>query len=220
MPTPSERPIATRLFELFADAPKFTHDQSAKMLQHGWNGVYVMFEEGQTLSDGRLRLTRIGSHREPRELKRRLEENAQTGKMGQVGFRRQVASAIMQRAGVDLPTIQAAVSQKTFPHHIDVKVTDYLRQHCSYTVIVTGRDLDRLFGKDTPWLELEKRLVGQLAYALPRPTEDWLGSAALDKKIREAGLWNTTNLTAGWTRGTCAADEELLEYVMDAFQRV
>lgn len=217
MPTPSERPIATRIFELFASAPKFTHDQSAKMLSHGMSGIYVMFENGQTLAEGGLRLTRVGTHREPKELKRRLEENAQTGKMGQSAFRRQVASAIMRQAGTDALSIANAVSQKAFPHHIDVKVTDYLRTHCSYAVIVMGRDLDKLFDKETPWLALEKRLVGQLAYALPMPSETWLGNSAIDPKIAPAGLWNTSNLTAGWKGGVCEPDEQLLKYIESAF---
>lgn len=217
MPTPTSRPIATRIFELFAQAPKFTHDQSGKVLAHGMSGIYVMFEEGQTLPDGGLRITRIGTHREPKELKRRLEENAQTGKMAQSVFRRQVASALMQQAGTDAAVIANAVSQKTFPHHVDVKVTEYLRTHCSYAVIVIGRELDSIFGKEVPWLALEKRLVGQLAYAEPRPAADWLGHLALDPKISPAGLWNTTNLTTGWKGGVCEPDEPLLQYLEAAF---
>lgn len=220
MPIPSERPLASRLFELFALAPRFTHEQSAKVLSHGMSGIYVMFEEGQTLADGTsLRLTRIGTHREPKELKRRLEENAQTGKMGQSAFRRQVAGALMAQAGTDAGTIANAVSQKAFPHHIDVKVTEYLRTHCSYAVIVMGHSLDREFGTEAPWLQLEKRLVGQLAYALPMPNAAWLGQLAPDPKIAPAGLWNTSNLTAGWKSGKCEPDDAVLAYLEAAFER-
>ncbi|MEO7993193.1 MAG: hypothetical protein ABI743_02245 [bacterium] len=217
MPSPSARPVANRLLELFAEAPKFTHDQSGKALGNHMSGIYAMFEQDETLGDGRLRVTRLGSHREPKELRRRLEENAQTGKMGQNAFRRQIASAIMKRAGTDPTSIANAVNQKAFPHHIDVKVTEYLRSACSYTVIVMGRDLDRLFGNEAPWLVMEKRLTGQLAYAMPMPSTAWLGYDALDNKIGQAGLWNSANLTAGWTRGICEPDEQLLKYLEVAF---
>lgn len=136
------------------------------------NGVYVMFEKGETAYGGD-RIVRIGINREQDKLKDRIT-NHLIGTTRKSIFRKHIGSALSNKQGT--PATEQQIS-------------DYIKENITFAVIEV-RD-------KTKREELERRLIATLAQAEDFcPSENWLGKYCEAKQIANGKLWNVQGLKA------------------------
>lgn len=141
------------------------------------NGIYFMFENGETVTIGDReipRIVRIGTHRADGRLAKRIRTHC-LGRVRTSVFRRHVAAALFNR-GQD-----ANHATTLWPTKSDL--TDYIRENVTFACIEVNDHVDRL--------ELEGTLIALHAQApAGKPSSSWLGYYSTAEEIREFGLWN------------------------------
>lgn len=131
------------------------------------NGVYVMFEEGETWNSLK-RITRVGTHTKPDMLVRRLF-NHFYGLQPQSVFRRRIAEAWRTASEDD--------------------ITEYMNNHVSFAVIDEADFQKYGINRD----RMESLLIATIYAASlkedgPKPSQDWLGNNSKDK-VKQSGMW-------------------------------
>lgn len=164
------------------------------------NGIYVLFEEGETAHGGR-RIVRTGSHRGHDQLRGRLHEHFLRSNKDRSIFRKNIGRALLN--GAEDPFLEAwnldltsRKNRERYEGEVDLdrqaeverEVTERIRSRFSFAVFeVTDRD-ERL--------ELERRMIGTVARCREcGPSADWFGLESPKRKIRESGLWQEQDLS-------------------------
>ena len=163
------------------------------------NGVYVLFEQGET-GHGGERIVRRGSHTGHAQLAGRLREHFVKENKDRSIFRKNIGRALLNRRAdpflseweVDLTSRE---SRERHAHQIDrqrlqtieTEVTNYIRSHFSFVLIPISDKDERLY--------FEKRIISTVS-GCPScsPSHGWLGLSSPVEKIRDSGLWQVNHL--------------------------
>lgn len=157
------------------------------------DGVYLLFEKGETGHDG-ARIVRIGSHTGFRNLPSRLKEHTTANKDRSI-FRKNIGRALLNRVqdpfleqwNWDLTTKEKRASYRprldaARQKAVEKAVTSYVNENLSFAVITVA---DR-----TVRLSLEKALIASVAQCPDcGSSSDWLGKFSPVEAIRTSGLW-------------------------------
>ena len=163
------------------------------------NGIYVLFESGETAHDSN-RIVRVGGHRGQDRLWPRLIEHFLTENKDRSVFRQHIGRAILTRDNdpflehwnIDLTP---AENRQRYAGVIDMKkqatiekaVTQYIQSHFSLVVFRVQDKQERA--------ELEKRMIGTVAQCPAcHASQGWLGRHHPNHNISSSGLWNIQQL--------------------------
>lgn len=163
------------------------------------NGVYVLFEEGETAHGGE-RIVRIGTHRRDNQLPGRLREHFLVENKDRSIFRKNVGRALLNRDGD--PYLEAwekdllsHAGKQKWGHLLEVehqaaierRVSEYIQNRLSFVTIPAATKAERLW--------LEERLIGTVSGCGGcGPSADWLGRWSPKPQVRESGLWQVQGL--------------------------
>lgn len=139
------------------------------------NGVYIMFENGETAHpcDLNERIVRIGISEQPDRLPRRLKSHYN----GNSVLRKHIGTAIAERYGI---AVDKVTKQQIF---------DYIRKNITFVVIEVN-DYEKRE-------ELEKALITAVAQCPECNASDkWLGKYCAAPKIHNGKLWNVKHLNS------------------------
>ena len=195
------------LHRMFNDAVPLHWDEIDKLPYN--NGIYVMFERGE-LYKGRNRIVRVGSHRSPDRLKKRLKNHFINKNADGSIFRKNIGKAMLHRNGDpylriwELDTSRKDVKEK-YRYLIDKKkeneleeiISEYLKTNITFVCFPVNVEKERL--------RLEEGIISALNH-----TEDfhvstnWLGLSSPVEEIKSSGLWNRHGLN-----GSLLTDEEM-----------
>lgn len=142
------------------------------------NGVYIMFENGETAHpyDLNERIVRIGINKQQDRLPRRLRSHY-NGTVHTSVFRKHIRTALAERDGI-------AVDKVT-----EQQISDYIRKNITFVVIEVNDNEKRK--------ELEKALITAVAQCPECNASDkWLGKYCAAPKIRNGKLWNVEHLNS------------------------
>jgi len=151
------------------------------------NGVYLMFEAGETIErDGGSveRIVRVGTHRADGGLVRRLRRHY-AGRRGNSVLRRHLGGALLARADPDDARLTDWHTQRAVPFpDVEVAVSEALRDRFTFCCLRVDGASERL--------DLERGLIALLGRGqIGAPSDGWLGHHAISPAIRSSGLWNT-----------------------------
>lgn len=136
------------------------------------NGVYIMFENGETAHpyDLNERIVRIGINEQQDRLPQRLKSHYD-GTIHTSVFRKHIGTAIAERDGI---TVDKVTEQQ---------ISDYIRKNITFAVIEVNNKKERE--------EMEKALIATVAQCPEcKASDKWLGKYCAAPKIRNGKLWN------------------------------
>jgi len=158
------------------------------------NGIYIMFENGETYHD-LDRIVRVGTHTGQNNLLSRLNSHFNNGQRESSIFRKNLGRVYlncaqdpylkiwnMKRhdAGAEYDSVKEA--------ELERKITEYLREHISFVCFPVEEKEERL--------RLEEGLISTLQQdASFGPGANWLGLNSPEREIAASGLWNKHGLT-------------------------
>lgn len=198
-----------KLTKLFNQAKRLKHPYKKSEISK--NGIYIMFEKGETHSDLE-RVVRIGSHIGQNRLFERIDEHYIGDDHRNSIFRKHLGRCFLtinkqadyiacwdlliktkRDKGKNIGKINWDLEQK-----YEDKVTDYIK--CNFTFIIIPNLTDE--NKRTT---LEKGLIATFAQENEKIiSENWLGRFHPDNKICNSGLWNIQHLN-----GTPLSEEDI-----------
>jgi hypothetical protein len=183
-----------RIHQLFNNM-KPHHFEKSEISRLGFNnGVYIIFEEGETAHGGK-RIVRVGTHRESGNLQKRLNKHRQNS--GGSIFRRKVGCAILNKFNPDDPDLRLWFDKKY--KLIDSKklleirkaVTKHIVDKTTFVAFyVKGTNKEE---KGTQFWEA--KIIATIAKCNEcSPSENWLGNYLPGqfgefKQAKTLGLW-------------------------------
>jgi len=184
----AEPTVTDVVHALAATLPRHRHPFSRRDIPA--NGVYLLFESGETVTtgDGLVeRIVRVGTHTGEGRLGRRLAIHYSGDRRRSV-FRLHVGAALLARDDPAAPRLAEWTGAKQTPMpEVEEVVTGYLRERFTFCCIPVPDKDERL--------ALEQAVIALLAQYPPGPPSDgWLGLHAPRPEIRRSGLWNTQHL--------------------------
>ncbi len=204
MPDRPEDRTAT-LHTLAAALPR--HPFPISRLDVPANGIYLLYETGETASDDEStidRIVRAGTHTGEDRMARRIGAHV-AGDRRRSAFRLHLGAALLARDNPADPRLAAWLGdQQTAMPEVEAAVTAVVRSQFTVACIPVPDKADRL--------ALERGIVALLAqHPLAPPSETWLGRHASPAEIRRTGLWNTQHVNADpLTRKQLARIEALI----------
>lgn len=184
------------VYALLQNLPRFDHLTPKGELPD--NGIYLFFEKGETVSWRQQqvpRVVRVGTHRKDGRFPTRIRQhyghvNSLRGNKNGSVFRKHVGGALLRKSDLRDPRLKPWLGQKggSFPE-VEEEVSQILRENFTFSCVRVDEAADRL--------ALERGLIALLAQHSPwKPSQNWLGHHAANKKIRECGLWNVQRTTS------------------------
>lgn len=163
------------------------------------NGIYILYEVGET-GHSSDRIVRIGTHTGDNQLLSRLKQHFVKENKDRSVFRKNIGRCILNKANDDYLTkwewdlTTRANKEKygklvdpAYQAEVEHKVTKYIQENFSFTVIEVLDKVDRL--------RIESRLISEVSKCNScRPSNHWLGLSSPKIKIRESGLWLVNEL--------------------------
>ena len=166
------------------------------------DGIYLWYEAGEVRQGQRQRITRVGTHREPDRLRKRLTLHYSADRDRSV-FRRHVGAALMNKDRQPESEIQEwykARGSPLFSHQRFQQYEDRVDREIkrgTYRVLRVDDRAERL--------ELEGKLIALISRCEHcRPSRTWLGNHAYRAQIRKSGLWNVDHV---FSENECQADD-------------
>lgn len=164
------------------------------------NGIYILFENGETAHGGR-RIVRIGTHTGDNQLWSRLCQHFVHENKDRSIFRKNIGRALLNRDGdpflrtweIDLTSknmraVHAGVDLARQPA-IEQEVSSYMRRNFSFSAVQVDSKAERL--------AFEAKMISTLwCCETCQPSPLWLGRYSTKTKIRESGLWLVNELNA------------------------
>ena len=158
------------------------------------NGLYLLFEKGEEAHGGE-RIVRVGTHTGSGQLLSRLYQHFLVENKDRSIFRKNIGRALLKKSKDSYADtweldMTSAAARKTHGKKIDAlkqqeieqKVTNYLRENCSFVVVSVGDKIKRL--------QVESKIISTLSLCEAcEPSKKWLGRHSPKEKIRESGLW-------------------------------
>ena len=193
------RDLYNNLHRLFNSTKRFHFPFEDELDQIPLNGIYIMFEKGE--KHGELdRITRTGSHTGFGQLRSRLDQHFLNENKNRSIFRKNIGRCLLNRTQNpylerwEMDTTSRLEKDKNlhlidkdFELFLEKKISRYIQENISFTVVKVEDKNDRLF-----W---EGRIIASLAsYPFIQPSENWLGNHSPKEKIRKYGLWQEQHL--------------------------
>jgi len=163
------------------------------------NGIYVLFEKGET-GHGGDRIVRIGTHTGEGQLQSRLKQHFVTPNKDRSIFRKNIGRALLNRNHdpflrqweFDLTTREA--KRELGPlvdfrkqEEMEHQVSAYIHERFEFVVFAEPEKAARL--------ALEAQLISTVSQCNDcGPSTEWLGLSSPKEKIRNSGLWQVNEL--------------------------
>ena len=197
-----QKSLTLRLHELFNSLERFSYPFEAEKQQIPANGIYVMFEEGETF-EGLDRIVRVGTHNGDNNLFKRLEEHYVNENKNRSIFLQRVGDALLNKennpyfkvwnVNATAKEAQERVAGKVdsvLEAQITEEAVTHIRKKITFVVFAVEEEKDR-----KKW---EKKLIGTLSNAAKtgeiKASDGWLGNFSTEPKVKESGLWQTQGL--------------------------
>lgn len=162
------------------------------------NGVYVVFENGET-AHNTARIVRIGTHKGEGNLPKRINEHHVLNKDRSI-LRKHIGRCILAKRNdpfLEQWNIDRTPRAKRDEYvgkidseklqKIEQEVSDYIENNLSFAVMPVENKRKRL--------DTESTMISTIATCSDcRPSKNWLGLHHPNRKIRDAGLWNVQGL--------------------------
>ncbi|WP_049255638.1 hypothetical protein [Neisseria bacilliformis] len=196
------------LQQYFNTLPRYQFDELEANLCE--NGIYVLFEQGEKITD-LDRVVCVGTHKGQDRLQKRLKEHFLTPNKDRSIVRKHIGRAILNRDNnielltqwdLDLTDKKArdewqSKIDTTALQAVEEQVSEYIQKSFSFAIIPVETEQERLYWKS--------RIIPTLACSPHfRPSENWLGRFATHSAIRESGMWLVQNLN-----GQVLSDDEV-----------
>ena len=185
------------LHMLFNDLPRFDWTMIDQIPYR--NGIYVMFEKGESYHS-MDRIVRIGTHRGQDRLLKRLKYHFVSENADSSILRKNIGRAFLN---MDLnPYLQVweidmnkSVNKRNFGHlmnkeldtKLEARISEYLRKNITFICIPVEEEAERS--------RLEEGLIASLNMDPSfGPSSNWLGLNSPMPEIARSGLWNRQHL--------------------------
>ncbi len=181
------------IYSIISILPRFSFQTPKKILPS--NGIYLFFEQGETIDNNLDRIVRIGTHKADGRFPKRIRQHygntsSLKGNKNSSVFRKQIGGAMLRKVNDADPRLNDWLIQDgpTF-QEVEENVSKVLRERFTFSCFHVENKGERL--------SLEKGLIALLAqYSLGQPSINWLGNYAANEKITKSGLWNTQHIKA------------------------
>ena len=161
------------------------------------NGIYVIFEKGETFH-GMDRITRVGTHTGEDQLFSRLNQHFLKENKNRSIFRKNIGRSLLHKENHpyakewEYDTTSREGKEKyaellnlEFEKELEKRISTHIHENLSFVVFEVETEEDRLF-----W---EEKIIATLSQAANqgeiKPSDHWLGNSSPIEKIRKSGLW-------------------------------
>ena len=172
--------LTYRLHKLFNEQYRFCFPFKDKENEIPRNGIYVLFEKGETFKD-MDRIVRVGTHTGENQLRSRLNQHFVKENKNRSIFRKNIGRCFLNKdknqylALWELDITSKANKEKNlklldlnFEKQLETRISDYIQTNFSFCVLQVEKKDQRLF-----W---ESKIVSTLAKSVElRPSKNWLG---------------------------------------------
>lgn len=163
------------------------------------NGIYVLFENGET-GHGGDRIVRIGTHTGEGQLQSRLKQHFLIPNKDRSIFRKNIGRALLNRNHdpflrqweFDLTTTEAKqglgpLVDMQKQAEVESQMSAYIRERFEFVVFAEPEKAARL--------TLEAQMISTVSLCSDcRPSTKWLGLSSPKEKIRNGSLWQVNEL--------------------------
>ncbi len=191
--------LTYRLHKLFNEQNRFSFPFKDKESKIPRNGIYVIFEKGETFNDID-RIVRVGTHTGENQLRSRLNQHFVKENKNRSIFRKNIGRCFLNRDKSkylnlwELDITSKADKVKNlklldlnFEKQLETRISDYIQNNLSFCVFQVDTKEQRLF-----W---ESKIVSTLAKSNElKPSKNWLGNFSTKDKIKQSGLWQVNEL--------------------------
>ena len=189
--------LAVRLHQLFNQQKRFSFPFQEKKDEIPSNGIYVIFEKGETFH-GMDRITRVGTHTGEDQLFSRLNQHFLKENKNRSIFRKNIGRSLLHKENNpyskewEYDTTSREGKEKCakllnleLEKELEKRISTYIHENLSFVVFEVKTKEERLF-----W---EERIIATLSKAANqgeiKPSDKWLGNFSPIEKIRNSGLW-------------------------------
>lgn len=189
--------LAVRLHQLFNQQKRFSFPFQEKKDEIPSNGIYVIFEKGETFH-GMDRITRVGTHTGEDQLFSRLNQHFLKENKNRSIFRKNIGRSLLHKENnpyskeweYDATSREgkekyAKLLNLELEKELEKRISTYIHENLSFVVFEVKTKEERLF-----W---EERIIATLSKAANqgeiKPSDKWLGNFSPIEKIRNSGLW-------------------------------
>jgi len=182
--------MAVRIHAVVDNLPRL--DQTFARSDIPRDGIYLLFEDGETTLVGGQqvdRIVRVGTHRVDGRLSTRLRHHFSGNRRSSV-YRLHLGGALLAREDSADPRLTPWLDRHgTRMPDVEEWVSHVLRVNFRFVCFPVATPVERL--------SLERGLIAALAQQpLGSPSDQWLGRHARHPTIRRSGLWNTQGVDA------------------------
>lgn len=191
--------LTFRLHKLFNEQNRFTFPFKDKENEIPRNGIYVIFEKGETFNDID-RIVRVGTHTGEKQLRSRLNQHFVKENKNRSIFRKNIGRCFLNKDKNryldlwELDITSKAEKEKNlnlldldFEKQLEKRISEYIQANFSFCIFQVDTKEQRLF-----W---ESKIVSTLAKSNElTPSKNWLGNYSTKDKIRQSGLWQVNEL--------------------------
>lgn len=191
--------LTYRLHKLFNEQNRFSFPFKDKESKIPRNGIYVIFEKGETFNDID-RIVRVGTHTGENQLRSRLNQHFVKENKNRSIFRKNIGRCFLNKdKSKYLDLWELDITSKAdkvknlksldlnFEKELETRISDYIQTNLSFCVFQVNTKEQRLF-----W---ESKIVSTLAKSNElKPSKNWLGNYSTKDKIKQSGLWQVNEL--------------------------
>lgn len=191
--------LTFRLHKLFNEQNRFTFPFKDREKEIPLNGIYVIFEKGETF-ECTDRIVRVGTHTGEKQLRSRLNQHFVKENKNRSIFRKNIGRCFLNKDKNqyldfwELDVTSKADKDKNsilldldFEKKLEERISEYIQTNLSFCVFNVDSKQQRLF-----W---ESKIVSTLAKSKELiPSTNWLGNYSTKYKIKQSGLWQVNEL--------------------------
>jgi hypothetical protein len=191
--------LTFRLHKLFNEQNRFTFPFKDREKEIPRNGIYVIFEKGETFNDID-RIVRVGTHTGEKQLRSRLNQHFVKENKNRSIFRKNIGRCFLNKEKNqyldlwELDITSKADKDKNlklldldFEKKLEKRISEYIQTNLSFCVFQVDTKEQRLF-----W---ESKIISTLAKSDELiPSTNWLGNYSTKDKIKQSGLWQVNEL--------------------------
>lgn len=191
--------LTFRLHKLFNEQNRFTFPFKDREKEIPRNGIYVIFEKGETFNDID-RIVRVGTHTGEKQLRSRLNQHFVKENKNRSIFRKNIGRCFLNKEKNQyLDLWELDITSKTdkdknlklldldFEKKLEKRISEYIQTNLSFCVFQVDTKEQRLF-----W---ESKIISTLAKSNELiPSTNWLGNYSTKDKIKQSGLWQVNEL--------------------------
>lgn len=187
------------LHKIFNEQPKFSFPFKHREDEIPRNGIYIIFENGETFNDID-RIVRVGTHIGDKQLRSRLNQHFVKENKNRSIFRKNIGRCFLNKDNNPyLPLWELDITSKVekeknlklldldFEKKLEKEISNYIQNNLSFCAFQVDTKEERLF-----W---ESKIVSTLAKSNElKPSKNWLGNCSTKDKIKASGLWQVNEL--------------------------